>query len=123
MKKSLLLFLMLAVFTSVYAGKKPLIEHSDEIKAAAIAELDTAMMAPEGRLYLFAQQNQISGLFVFDITIYEKGKVATVFVSSNEGGSLQSQSKLKDFIKDFDFDFKMPKGKKYKFSYQLNFNP
>jgi hypothetical protein len=81
------------------------------------------MMAPEGRLYLFAQKNQISGVFDFDITIQERGFVATVFVSNNQGGSLQSQSKLKDFVKDFVFDFKMPKGKKYKLSYQFNFNP
>ena len=113
---------MLAVFTAVYAGKKPLIEHPDEIKAAAIAELDTAMMAPDGLIYLFAQKQLIKGTFVMDITVYEKGKVATVFVQSNEGGSLASQAKLKDFIKDYEFNFKTPKGKKYKLTYEFQFN-
>lgn len=123
MKKHLFLLLLLSVFATAYAGKKPLIEDAERIRATAVAALDSAMMAPDGRLYLFAQKNNISGLFDFDITIQEKGFVATVFVSNNEGGTLQSQSKLKDFVKDFEFGFKMPKGKKYKFSYQFNFNP
>ncbi len=121
MKKYLVVLLLLLASATTYAGKKPLIEDPALIKASAIAALDSAMMAPEGLLYRFGQKEQITGLFQFDITIHEKGKVITVFVKNNEGGSIPSQNKLKDFVHGMQFDFKMPKGKDYKFSYQFNF--
>jgi hypothetical protein len=121
MKKLALLFLTLVSLT-VYAGKKPLIEDYDKVVATAIAEIEQALQAPEGDLYLFVQENQISGTFSFDITLHEKGKVATVFVKSNEGGTIKSQNMLKDFVKAMDFNFKMPKGKDYKFNYVFKLN-
>jgi len=107
---------------SAYAGKKPLIENYDEVVAAATNALDKAMQGPEGEIYLFASEKNIYGKFDFDITIHEKGLVATVFVNSREDGSIQSQNMLKDFVKDLKFNFKMPKGKDYKFNYVFLFN-
>ena len=63
-----------------------------------------------------------SGEYTFDISIHEKGKTASVFCDSREGGSIAMQNKLKDFIKEFQYYFKMPKGKKYKFTYTFKFN-
>lgn len=121
MKKLFLIFLLLSSIT-VNADKKPLIEDYDEVVATAKTAIQKSMEAPEGELHLFVQENKISGRFEFEITIHEKGLVATVFVKSNEGGSIQSQNKLKDFVKNIKFDFKMPKGKSYKFSYLFNFS-
>ena len=56
-----------------------------------------------------------------DITIHEKGKVATVFVVSNKGGAIKQQNLVKDFVKEFRLSFKMPKGKDYKFQYIFKF--
>ncbi len=78
--------------------------------------------APEGTLYLFKTENNIEGIYKFDISIHEKGKVASVFCQDREGGTIQMQNKLKDFVKEFEFHFKMPKGKKYKFHYIFEFN-
>jgi hypothetical protein len=121
MKKLFLIFLLLSSIT-VNADKKPLIEDYDEVVATAKTVIEKSMEAPEGELYLFVQENNISGRFEFELTIHEKGLVATVFVKSNAGGSIQSQNKLKDFVKNIKFDFKMPKGKSYKFSYLFNFS-
>lgn len=103
-------------------GKKPLIEKYDEVVEAAMQQLNKSMEGPEGELFLFQQSSGIKGLYDFDITLHEKGEVATVFVRRNEGGSISFQNKLKDFLKEMEFDFKMPKGKDYKFNYTFNFN-
>lgn len=121
MKKAILI-LFTIISISAYAGKKPLIEDYEKVVATAKAELEKSLQAPEGELYLFAQENAISGTFSFDITIHEKGLVATVFVASNEGESIKSQNMLKDFVKAMKFNFKMPKGKDYKFNYLFKFN-
>ncbi|HPE57257.1 MAG TPA: hypothetical protein P5514_13390 [Bacteroidales bacterium] len=121
MKKVILLILTI-ISVSAYAGKKPLIEDYDKVVAAAKAEIEKSLQAPEGELFLFAQAKGISGTFSFDITIHEKGLVATVFVVSNEAGTIKSQNNLKDFVKAMKFNFKMPKGKDYKFNYVFNFN-
>ena len=120
--KSILLLFMVNTCLLSTAQKKQLIEDRTEITEAATAELDRAMEAPEGRLYLFRVEYPITGSYTFDITIREKGDVASVFALGNEGGSINSQNSLKDFVSEFEFGFKMPKGKRYKFQYIFNFN-
>jgi len=122
MKKLLLIMLFSAVLSSVFAQKKILIEEQQKIVATAKAELDEAMKGPEGTLYLLAEKYQITGNFELSITIHEKGKVVTVFVKSNEGGSIKSQNTLKDYLMTYRFNFKMPKGNNYKFNHTFNFN-
>jgi len=121
-KKILLSILMIAALSGFAQKKKRvLIEAKDKVIAEAVNELNTAMQAPDGNIYEFAVENNISGKFTFDITIHEKGLVATVFVVDNDGVSIKSQNALKDFIKDFRFEFKMPKNVDYKFQYVFNF--
>ena len=121
MKFQSLVFLMLIAIGS-YAQKNILIEEHEKVAAQATIELDEAMKGPEGELFLFKQESGITGVYDFDITLHEKGKVATVFVKGNEGGTIKLQNQLKDFVKEMKFNFKMPKGKDYKFSYTFNFN-
>lgn len=102
--------------------KRILIDSKEEVVEKAIKELDMAMQAPEGSLYVFKNENNISGKYEFEICVHEKGKVASVYCKEREGGAIPMQNKLKDFVKDFSFYFKMPKGKKYKFTYVFNFN-
>jgi len=122
--KTVIISLLILTSISGYAQKRKriLIENKDRIISEAVKQLDEEMQGPEGEIYLFKTENNISGKFTFDITIHEKGYVATVFVVENDGGSIASQNKLKDFIKDFRFWFKMPKGKDYKFQYVFNFS-
>lgn len=122
MKKLTLIMLLSMLFGGVHAQKKVLIEDYQKVIEAAKAEFDEAMKAPEGALYLFAEKHQIKGTFVLSITIHEKGKVVTVFVKKNEGGSIPSQNTLKDYLMKHRFNFKMPKGNDYKFDHTFQFN-
>jgi len=122
MKNNLLIIILIIISITAFAQKKVTLETKQEVIEAAKNEFKLAMQAPQGELYLFKQENNISGEYTMDITIHEKGKVATVFVVSNKGGTIKQQNLVKDFIKEFRLNFKMPKGKDYKFQYIFNFN-
>ncbi|MEZ5084066.1 MAG: hypothetical protein R2750_11550 [Bacteroidales bacterium] len=120
MKKTLLLLLIGFTLTAL-GQKKPLIDNYDKVVTQAKLEIEQSMKNPEGSLYLFIREHEISGTYDFDITLHEKGKVATVYVKGNEGGTIKKQNLLKDFVKEMQFNFKMPKGKDYKFNYIFKF--
>ena len=103
------------------AQKKPNLDEFDEVVEAAQKELSEALQGPEGELFLLKEVYNISGSYTMDIQIHEKGKVASVFCKSKENGQIKSQTLIKDFVKAYRFNFKMPKGKKYKFEYTFNF--
>jgi hypothetical protein len=121
MKKSLLFLLLIVLGFSSYAQKKVLIEDKDLIIERAMAELDTAMMAPEGSIYLWTQKNPIKGEYIFDISIWEKGTVTSIYVVGSNNGTIDAQNRFRSFLMNFQFNFKMPKGKSYKFRYSFNF--
>lgn len=120
MRKTILLILIGFTLTAL-GQKKPLIDNFDKVVAQAKLEIEQSMKGPEGGLYLFTQEYEITGTYDFDITLHEKGKVATVYVKGSEGGTIKKQNMLKDFVKDMQFNFKMPKGKDYKFNYVFKF--
>lgn len=125
MSKSLVLICLL-LFSAFIAGaqskKKPLMHSKENVITAATKELDQSLLPPEGALYVWATENNIQGKYYFDITVRGKGEVATVFCADREGGSIQDQNKLKDAVKYYEFNFKLPKGKSYKFKYTFDFN-
>jgi len=112
---------ILIIGTESFAQKKRLISDQNEVKKAA-EEMIAIDMKSEGGLYELKQEHQITGVYVFDITIRNKGEVASVFAVKNEGGTIPFQNKLKDYIKEMKMGFKMPKNKNYKFRYKFNFN-
>jgi len=125
MNKSLVvicLILFSAIHADAQSKKKPLMHSEEDVISAARNELDQSLLAPEGSLYVWATENSIQGKYYFDITVKNKGEVATVFCSDREGGSIDEQNKLKDAVKYFEFNFKLPKGKSYKFKYTFDFS-
>ena len=114
------LFILLAII--VQSQKKPLIVERDQVIERARTELDSAMQSPEGELFVLAGEYGISGTYIFDISIREKGKVASVFCVERPDGTIKMQNILKDLVKEFKFNFKMPKGKSFKFQYTFQFN-
>lgn len=121
MKNILLLMLILISGISLKAQKPELIELKEEVIKQATFELDQALTPPEGALYKFAQKNNITGEYTLQLTIRNKGQVVSVFVSDKKDGNIPSQNSLKDKILDFQFSFKMPKNKDYKFNYTFKF--
>lgn len=122
MKKNFLIIVLILAGMTALAQKKELLEDKDLVIARATAELDTAMMAPEGAIYLWTQKNPIQGEYIFDISIWEKGTITSVFAVGNNNGTIDGQNRLRAFLMNFQFNFKMPKGKSYKFRYAFVFN-
>lgn len=122
MKNTLLLFVFILLGLSSFSQKKELIEDKDLIIERANAELDSAMMAPEGSIYLWAQKNPIKGEYIFDISIWEKGTVTSIYVVASNNGTIDAQNRFKSFLMNYQFNFKMPKGKSYKFRHAFVFN-
>jgi hypothetical protein len=121
MKKLLLILLLLISGTVLKAQKPELIESKEEVIKQATLELDQALTPPEGALYKFSQKYHLTGEYTLDITIRNKGEVVSVFVADKKDGNIPSQNSLKDKVMDFQFSFKMPKNKDYKFSYIFKF--
>ena len=122
MKKTYLLILFIMLGFCSLAQKKELLEDKDLIIERANAELDSAMAPPEGSLYLWSQKNSIKGEYIFDISIWEKGTVTSIFVVGSNGGTIDAQNRFKAFLMSYNFNFKMPKGKSYKFRHAFVFN-
>lgn len=121
--KQVLIILLVVHGLQAMSQKKVLIEDEDQIIQTAKTAIDNALQAPEGVLYLWSKEIGIKGSYVLDISIKEKGVVASIFVADkDENASISFQNQLKDRIFQFEFDFKMPKGKIYKFQYSFNFN-
>jgi len=111
--------LLILFSVSAYAEKKPLIEKHDAVITAATAELNNSLQGPEGEMFLLKQEHNLIGTYTLVIQIHEKGKVASVFVKDKNDHDIRSQNMVKDYVKAFQFNFKMPKGKDYKFEYIL----
>jgi len=122
MKKLSFSILLIMLGFNTFAQKLELIEDKDLIIERANAELDTAMAPPEGPVYLYTLKHPIKGEYTYDISIWEKGIVTSIFAVGNNNGTIDSQNRLKDFLMTFKFNFKMPKGKSYKFRHTFVFN-
>lgn len=117
----LIILISIIITTTVYAQKKQLVESKEEVETLAAKEFDLAMTPPEGVLYLFGLEHNIKGEYSFKITLGDKGKVVSVFAKGNEGGDIPSQNKVKDAVKDFKFNFKLPKDKNFTLHYIFKF--
>lgn len=122
MKKTLLFLLLIMLGFSTFAQKMELIEDKDLIIERANAELDQAMEAPEGSIYLYSLKNPVKGEYTFDISFNDKRIVTSIFVVESKDGTIDAQNRFKSFLMTFKFNFKVPKGKSYKFRHTFVFN-
>jgi hypothetical protein len=122
MKRLSLLILLILLGVSSFAQKKELLDDKDVIIERANAELESAMAPPEGSIYLYSIKNPIKGEYTFDISIWEKGTVTSIFVVESKNGTIDAQNRFKSFLMNYTFNFKMPKGKSYKFRHTFVFN-
>jgi len=122
MKKLSMIILLVMTGFICLAQKPELIEDKDLIIDRANTELDSAMVSPEGTIYLYTLKHPVKGEYTYDISIREKGMVISIFAVGNNNGTIDSQNRLKDFLMTYKFNFKMPKGKSYKFRHTFIFN-
>ena len=122
MKKTLLIILMIVVGLASFAQKKEILQDMGLIIETAKAELDEAMKAPEGEIYLYTLKNLIKGEYTFDISFNDKRIITSIFVVESKDGTIDAQNRFKSFLMDYKFNFKVPKRKSYKFRYTFVFN-
>lgn len=114
-----MVLLMIGISKQSFAQKNTSLTDSDEITAAAVKYFEYSLK--EGELFKLAEKHQITGAYEFDVTIRERGEVASVFVVDREGGSLAFQNLVKDAVMKMKLGFKMQKGKRYKINYKFQF--
>lgn len=116
---AIVMLLMVGISKQSLAQKNTSLTNPDEITAAAVKYFEYSLK--EGELFKLAEKHQITGAYEFDVTIRERGEVASVFVVDREGGSLAFQNLVKDAVMKLKLGFKMQKGKRYKVNYKFQF--
>lgn len=86
----------------------------------AMQQLDQDLQSPESSLMKSISKKQISGLYLFNITIQKSGEVISVFARSDEKTNITMQNMLKDIILKYKFDVTVPKNERIKFTYTFN---
>jgi len=114
---AIVLLLMIGISKQSLAQKNISLTNPDEITEAAVKYFEYSLK--EGELFKLAEKHQITGAYEFDVTIRERGEVASVFVVDREGGSLAFQNLVKDAVMKMKLGFKMQKGKRYKTNYKF----
>lgn len=109
---------MIGLNKQSFAQKNISLSDPDEVTTAAVKYFEYSLK--EGELFKLAEKHQITGAYEFDVTIRERGEVASVFVVDREGGSLAFQNLVKDALMKMKLGFKMQKGKRYKINFKLN---
>jgi len=122
MKKTSLLILFILLGFCAISQKKELLEDKDIIIEKAKAELDLAMTPPEGSIYLYSLKNPIKGEYTFDISFNDKNIVTSIYMVASKDGTIDAQNRFKSYLMTFKFNFKVPKGKSYKFRHTFVFN-
>ncbi len=103
----------------VFSQSRPLISDNAEIMKEANIEIDSSMKS--GYLHEMAMKYNIKGEYVMNVTLFEKGKVLSVFVVKSDTGDVKQQNLVKDIVKQLEFNFKLPKGKTCKFERTFKF--
>jgi|GEM_PF-723924 len=90
-----------------------------EIRSRAASELSYSM--DRGSLKEWAAQQEITGTYLFEITLRGKGQVASVRVVERINGSIDHQNRLKDHLMDYKFDIPVHKKQIVRMEYQFEF--
>lgn len=118
MKLSLLIcFILLSPF--IKAQKKPLYSNEEAVIEAAYLHLEES--EKNGELKEWAINNTPKGSYTMELTLRNKGEVATIRAIERKNGDIPTQNALKNFMKAYRFPFKIPKEKSFKFKYEFNF--
>ncbi len=113
--------LLLVGFNLQVNAQKKVYSTTNEV-AEASAKVFAILMEPDGDLYKLKQEYQITGAFVLDISVGDKGKIVAIFAVKREEGSVDHQNKLRYALMERKLGFKTVKGKRFKFRYKFNFN-
>jgi len=103
-------------------GQKPVkLSETNEIIAFAKKQLDQGLQA-DGDITEFVVKKQIKGHFNVDLSFDERGKVVSVYFVDKQAPDLRTVTVFRNYLNEYSFNIKAPKGRKYKFNYDFNFN-
>jgi hypothetical protein len=92
----------------------------NEILDKVTAQLDADLQSPVSSLSKTIAKKQITGLFLFNITVQKNGEVVSLFAQSDEKTNIAKQNLLKDILLNYKFDVSLPKNERVKFTYTFN---
>ena len=91
----------------------------EDVAASAINQLDSLSISAEFKERI--AKNNIQGMYVYDVTVFKKGQVATVFSPIDEVLDIKSHNFLLEYLKATKLqDLNIPKDKRVKFRYTFN---
>lgn len=114
-----MIFSLLVFSSSLKAQKKPFYNEEEKVIEAAYLHLEKSVQ--DGAIKAWAEGNKPKGSYTMDITIRNKGEVATIRVVERKGGDIPTQNALKNYLKAYRFPFKMPKERSFQFQYEFKF--
>lgn len=118
----IMLFAAILLLNYPALGQKPVkLTEAKEIIAFAKNQLDQGLQA-EGEITEFVAKKQIKGHFNVDLSFDEKGKVVSVFFVEKQAPDLRTVTVFRNYLNEYRFNIKAPKGRKYKFNFDFNFN-
>jgi len=113
-------FFLFFLLTQTFHGFSQATDDASVI-AKARAQLDE-MAGAEGELSKFFKKNNITGEFVFDMTLQGRGDVVTVFIVSRNAERARENTIFKDKVHSLKFrDIKIAKKQRVKFRHTLTF--
>ena len=118
--RRLITTVLLSIFLvlSSAAQKKELLTDPGAIEMRVVDDLNAHQQTEDWAKWL--EDNPVQGMFAFDITIWNKGEVVSIrALGRSDGASVEDQNALKNYVKQFKFNFKVPKGKRYKATYNF----
>lgn len=121
-KRFFLLIVLLSTQLTIFSQSKVTLTDQQLIIEQAERELNDAFSPPEGELYKAISSIPVSNnTYIFDITIQNKGEITTVFAVNPGEGDIVVRNKLENIIRQYKLSFKMPKNKRFKFQYSINY--
>lgn len=94
---------------------------TDSLQISAVKQLNADLNSPESALYKNIVKQNITGIFLFDITVQKKGQIVTIFAASDEKTNIPFQNALKDILLKYKFiNVDVPANQKLKFRYTFN---
>jgi len=111
----LILFAILLTASSAIA-QRPYVETNEQFVELATKDLN--QLVKDEKFLKDMDKEDVHGSYKFQITVGDKGKITHMrSLERSEDASINGQNTLNDLVKNYKFDFKIPKGNFYNFQY------
>lgn len=91
------------------------------MQSLAINQLNTDLENPGSDLAKNIIKLNITGIYLFDLTVQKKGQIVTIFAESDDKTDIPKQNALKDLLLKYKFkDIVVSPNQRLKFRYTFN---